>query len=244
MLFFVLLAFLVLYALDVPWLRLGIPLPPWLRWAGFALGVASLAWWAWTQAALGAQWSAQLQLREEHRLVTTGPYARVRHPLYTAMVGIAIAFALVTAHWVFVAFGIVSVAGLFSRVPRGADDAGAVRVRVRCVYTAHGAVFPACLPPRKVNMPKIKLESENVVAETLLIALYARALEARQPVPLIRDDAAAALVEQIDYDFARGQDAPSRPDLHDDACARVRPAGAGFPGAATPSPWSSTSAAG
>jgi protein-S-isoprenylcysteine O-methyltransferase Ste14 len=34
------------------------------------------------------------------------------------MVGIAIAFALVTAHWVFVAFGIVSVAGLFSRVPR------------------------------------------------------------------------------------------------------------------------------
>ncbi len=54
-------------------------------------------------------------------------------------------------------------------------------------------------------MPKIKLESENVVAETLLIALYARALEAQQPVPLIRDDAAAALVEQIDYDFARAR---------------------------------------
>ena len=118
LLFFVLLAFLVLYALDVPWLRLLIPLPPWLRWTGFALGLASLIWWTWTQAALGMQWSAQLQLREEHRLVTTGPYARVRHPLYTAMVGIAIAFALVTAHWVFVAFGIVSTAGLLSRVPR------------------------------------------------------------------------------------------------------------------------------
>ena len=52
-------------------------------------------------------------------------------------------------------------------------------------------------------MPKIKLQSENIVAETLLIPLYARALEARQPVPLIRDEAAAALVEQIDYDFAR-----------------------------------------
>jgi O-methyltransferase involved in polyketide biosynthesis len=54
-------------------------------------------------------------------------------------------------------------------------------------------------------MPKIKLESENVVTETLLIALYARALEARQPVPLIRDDTAAALVEQIDCDFARAR---------------------------------------
>lgn len=118
LLFFILLAFLVLYALDVPWLRHLIPLPPWLRWTGFALGLASLAWWAWTQAALGAQWSAQLQLREHHHLVTAGPYARVRHPLYAAMVGIAIAFALVTAHWVFVALGIVSVAGLFSRVPR------------------------------------------------------------------------------------------------------------------------------
>lgn len=117
-LFFVLLAFLVLYALDAPWLRFLIPLPPWLRWLGFGLGLASLAWWTWTQAALGAQWSAQLQLRQEHHLVTTGPYAHVRHPLYTAMLGIAAAFALVTAHWVFVAFGLVSIVGLFSRVPR------------------------------------------------------------------------------------------------------------------------------
>ena len=52
-------------------------------------------------------------------------------------------------------------------------------------------------------MPKIRLQSENVVAETLLIALYARALEAQQPTPLVRDDKAVALVSQIDYDFAR-----------------------------------------
>ncbi len=118
-LFFVLLAFLVLYALDVPWLRiLLIPLPPWLRWAGFVLGLASLAWWAWTQSALGAHWSAQLQLREGHRLVTTGSYARVRHPLYTAMLGVTTAFALVTSHWAFVAFGVLSIVMLLLRVPR------------------------------------------------------------------------------------------------------------------------------
>jgi protein-S-isoprenylcysteine O-methyltransferase Ste14 len=116
--FFVLMAFLVLYALNVPWLRWLIPLPPWLRWLGFALGLVSLAWWIWTQVALGKHWSAQLQLREEHHLVTTGPYARVRHPLYTAMLGITTAFALVTAHWGFVIFGAFSAALLLLRVPR------------------------------------------------------------------------------------------------------------------------------
>jgi protein-S-isoprenylcysteine O-methyltransferase Ste14 len=114
--FFVLLAFLVLYALNVPWLRFLIPVPPRLRWAGFALGLVSLAWWAWTQAALGAYWSAQLQLREGHRLTMTGPHSRVRHPLYTAMLGISVAFALVTAHWVFVAFGILSIVLLILRI--------------------------------------------------------------------------------------------------------------------------------
>jgi O-methyltransferase involved in polyketide biosynthesis len=50
---------------------------------------------------------------------------------------------------------------------------------------------------------KITLQSANVVAETLLIPLYARALEAQQPTPLVRDDQAVALVAQMDYDFAR-----------------------------------------
>jgi len=52
-------------------------------------------------------------------------------------------------------------------------------------------------------MTKIKLQSDNDVSETLLIPLYARAQEAQQPAPLIRDARAADLVEQIDYDFAR-----------------------------------------
>jgi O-methyltransferase involved in polyketide biosynthesis len=54
-------------------------------------------------------------------------------------------------------------------------------------------------------MAKIKLRSKDVVAETLLIPLYARALEAQQPAPLIRDDAAVALIERIDYDFTRSK---------------------------------------
>jgi O-methyltransferase involved in polyketide biosynthesis len=62
-------------------------------------------------------------------------------------------------------------------------------------------------------MTKIRLASENIVAETLLTALYARAVEAQLPEPLLRDDKAVALVEQIDYDFSRfklrGHDQPT-----------------------------------
>ncbi len=118
-LFFLLLAFLVSYILNPPWMKvLAVPFPGWLRWIGFALGLISLAFWAWTQAALGARWSAQLQLREEHHLVTTGPYSRVRHPLYTGMFGYAGGLALVTANWVFVALAVLVIAGALLRVPR------------------------------------------------------------------------------------------------------------------------------
>lgn len=54
-----------------------------------------------------------------------------------------------------------------------------------------------------MRAPKVRLQSDNVIAETLLIPLYARALEGRRPVPLLRDDMAAALVESIDQDFTR-----------------------------------------
>ncbi|WP_374689799.1 class I SAM-dependent methyltransferase [Promineifilum sp.] len=50
---------------------------------------------------------------------------------------------------------------------------------------------------------KIALDSRSAVAETLLIPLYFRALELREPNPLLRDETAAALVERLDYDFGR-----------------------------------------
>ena len=117
--FFLLLGWLALYAVNPTWLGvLSVPFPDWLRWAGFALGLASLGFWSWTQVALGKEWSPQLQLREEHHLVTTGPYARIRHPLYTAMMGYGIGLALVTANWVFIILAVAVIAGLFARVPK------------------------------------------------------------------------------------------------------------------------------
>ena len=44
-----------------------------------------------SHADLGDNWSFTLQVREGHRLVTSGIYARIRHPMYSAIYMVAIA---------------------------------------------------------------------------------------------------------------------------------------------------------
>lgn len=118
-LFFILLAWLVIFGINPPWIKfLSVTLPGWLRWIGFGLGLVSLGFWTWTQALLGERWSAQLQLREDHSLVTNGPYARIRHPLYTGMFGFSIGLALITANWIFIAMVVIVIAGGILRAPR------------------------------------------------------------------------------------------------------------------------------
>ncbi len=118
-LFFLLIGWLALYATNPSWMEtLSIPFPDWLRCAGFALGLTSLGFWSWVQVVLGKEWSPQLQLREEHHLVTKGPYSRIRHLLYTGMLGCGISLALVTANWVFLVLAVAVIAGLFVRVPK------------------------------------------------------------------------------------------------------------------------------
>ena len=114
-----LIAFLVLYAISPSWMNaLFVPIPVWLRWVGVVLGVVSFVLYAWSQASLGKGWSPHLQMREEHGLITTGPYARIRHPLYLALLGFLTSIALTTANWFFIALLIVSIVVLALRVPK------------------------------------------------------------------------------------------------------------------------------
>jgi protein-S-isoprenylcysteine O-methyltransferase Ste14 len=119
LLFFALLAFLAMYFLGAEWInKLTFPLPTWLHWLGFAMGIISVLFWTWTQIHLDTQWSAQLQLTRKHHLVTSGPYAHIRHPLYLALFGWCAALVLLTANWVFVGICGLSIAGVLWRVPK------------------------------------------------------------------------------------------------------------------------------
>src|SRR5438445_8339754 len=49
---------------------------------------------------LGKQWSLAARLVEDHKLVTTGVYQIVRHPIYTAMLGMLVATGLAYGNWI------------------------------------------------------------------------------------------------------------------------------------------------
>ena len=118
-LFFALLAFLGMYIAGLTWIDLfRFGLPDWLRWVGFAIGLLSVAFMTWTQVTLGTQWSAQLQLRQDHQLITRGPDARMRHHLYTSVLGWGLSLSLLTANWIFVAVSVLAIGGLLYRIPK------------------------------------------------------------------------------------------------------------------------------
>ena len=70
-----------------------------MGWAGTLIfaGAIILLWRA--HADLGLNWSATLQIRSGHSLVTHGVYRRIRHPMYAAHLLWAIAQGLLLENW-------------------------------------------------------------------------------------------------------------------------------------------------
>jgi protein-S-isoprenylcysteine O-methyltransferase Ste14 len=76
-----------------------VPLPAPVRWLGAAIMLLSgwLLWW--THSTLGRNWSGVLEIRKEHRLIAEGPYARIRHPMYTSFFLSGLGALLLSANW-------------------------------------------------------------------------------------------------------------------------------------------------
>jgi protein-S-isoprenylcysteine O-methyltransferase Ste14 len=69
------------------------PLPAWCS-PGFGIGTA-----LWARYHLGQYWSARITLKEDHKLIRTGPYAYLRHPIYSGLDLAAIGSALAIDRW-------------------------------------------------------------------------------------------------------------------------------------------------
>lgn len=81
----------------VSWAR--VDLPDWLHWVGAALAIALLPMVYWVLSSIGNNISPVQVTRQNHQLVTDGPYKFVRHPLYTVGTALMLAIAMLTGLW-------------------------------------------------------------------------------------------------------------------------------------------------
>jgi protein-S-isoprenylcysteine O-methyltransferase Ste14 len=90
------LAALAPYFFWVPYVVIGVrpgpelEVPEALAWVGLALSVLGVAFSLWAIVTLGRHYDLVLEVHEDHELIRGGPYALVRHPVYT---GLALHFA-------------------------------------------------------------------------------------------------------------------------------------------------------
>ena len=107
---------------------------PWLLGIGLAVFVLGLALAVWARVYLGRNWGMPMSQKADPELVTTGPYSKIRHPIYSgiflATVGTAIA---VSIYWL-VAVAILGAYFLFSAMTEERNMA---------------KLFPAAYPPYK-----------------------------------------------------------------------------------------------
>jgi protein-S-isoprenylcysteine O-methyltransferase Ste14 len=91
---------MVAYVINSKWMTwAALSLPLWLRWSGIGIALAGFALLQWAQNTLGKNWSDTPRMIKEQKLVTTGPYRWIRHPIYTAFILILGATLFISANW-------------------------------------------------------------------------------------------------------------------------------------------------
>lgn len=99
---------LALYMLNISWISWSqIVMPSWLRWLGVIGAMFSVLLVAWIHRTLGRQYSAELAIQKDHALVISGPYARTRHPMYTALNMFSFSIALTTSNILVLFFAVL-----------------------------------------------------------------------------------------------------------------------------------------
>jgi protein-S-isoprenylcysteine O-methyltransferase Ste14 len=76
-----------------------LPFATWPFALGAALTAAGLLFAVWARRHIGANWSATVTIKKSHELIVSGPYALVRHPIYTGLLLALVGSAIAIGEW-------------------------------------------------------------------------------------------------------------------------------------------------
>ena len=107
---------------------------PWLLGIGLAIFILGLALAVWARVYLGRNWGMPMSQKADSELVTTGPYRKIRHPIYSGIILAMLGTAMAVSPYLLAAVVIVGAYFLFSAVVEERNMA---------------KLFPADYPPYK-----------------------------------------------------------------------------------------------
>lgn len=171
-LFLAAIALLVLPHIPPRWLYVSlIPSSIWTFWGGVAITLAGLSFAIWARVHLGSNWSRSVTIKKDHDLITSGPYAVARHPIYTGLLAgfLGTAIAMTEVRGV-IAFGLIFAAlwiklgleekwmreqfgGKIRFVFQSCCSACAVRPVTEPDRFTSCKTVPPCMPPVLVMLP-------------------------------------------------------------------------------------------
>jgi len=109
----------LVYLINPKWMAWSkIGLPDGVRWLGVGIGVLCVAGIYWLFSSIGSGITPTSATRKEHKLVTSGPYRWIRHPLYTIGASLFISFGMMADNWFIAALGILTFILMAIRTPK------------------------------------------------------------------------------------------------------------------------------
>ena len=103
----------LVYLANPPWMAwASVNLPLWTRWTGVVLGVLAVPSVHWVLTSLGTNVSETVLTKQDHRLVTVGPYRWMRHPLYTVGITLFVGIGLMAANWFILLWAVIALVAM------------------------------------------------------------------------------------------------------------------------------------
>jgi protein-S-isoprenylcysteine O-methyltransferase Ste14 len=112
-------------------------------WIGVAWIVAGLGFSVWARVHLGSNWSGTVTVKQSHELIRSGPYAWVRHPIYTGLLA-ALLGSVIASGTLRSAIGLAIITAAFVRKLR--TEERFMREIFPGEYERYSTAVPALIP--------------------------------------------------------------------------------------------------